>query len=140
MRHKVRLGIAIGIVALGVEGIGLFIPEPAEKPASSRGIHQLSAIGLSPETGAIFDRSCKDCHSHATTWPWYSRLQPIRMLIQHDVNAGCEHLDFSTWGGAPSHHRPSHNQLQEICDAVSEGSMPPRRYRLLHPKAALSSS
>jgi len=30
------------------------------------------------------------------------------------------------------------NQIEEVCDAVSNGTMPPRSYRLMHPEARLS--
>ncbi|HEX2711564.1 MAG TPA: heme-binding domain-containing protein, partial [Candidatus Acidoferrales bacterium] len=54
-----------------------------------------------------------------------------------DVIKGREHLNFSTWtGGTP--HRATSNEIQEICDAVSDGAMPPRRYLLMHPDARLS--
>jgi hypothetical protein len=53
------------------------------------------------------------------------------------VNKGREHLNFSNWAGSPP-HKATANEIQEICDAVSDAVMPPRRYRLLHPGAELS--
>src|ERR1035438_9066559 len=41
--------------------------------------------------------ACYDCHSHETTWPWYSRIAPVSWLIASDVNEGREHLNFSDW-------------------------------------------
>ena len=29
-------------------------------------------------------RSCYDCHSHETTWPWYSHVAPASWLVAHD--------------------------------------------------------
>ena len=85
----------------------------------------MSALPIPERSKAILQRSCKDCHSNETTWPWYSRMQPVAMLIQHDVAEGRKHLDFSAeWpAGAVV---LSHNQWQEICDAVSNRSMPPQ--------------
>jgi hypothetical protein len=60
------------------------------------------------------------------------------MLIHHDVSRAREHLNFSTWGPHGGKVLPTPNQVIEICDAVSDGSMPPWRYRLLHPNAELS--
>ena len=51
-------------------------------------------------------------------------------MIQRDVERGRSKFDFSQW--ADGSRQPTQNQIQEICDAVSDGSMPPRGYRLLH--------
>jgi hypothetical protein len=85
----------------------------------------------------IISRACSDCHTYQTQWPWYSRLPVVSLLIEHDVKKGREHLNFSTWG-ANQTHQPTRNQLQEVCDAVSDNAMPPRSYRILHPKSRLS--
>jgi len=55
-------------------------------------------------------------------------------VIEHDVNNGRRHLNFSTWAAG----KATRNQLQEVCDAVSDSAMPPRAYRLMHPQARLS--
>ena len=85
----------------------------------------------------VLERACLDCHSNETKWPWYNRVPLVSWLIQRDVNKGREHLNFSTWAG-DSPRLVTSNEIQEICDAVSEGVMPPGRYRLMHPEARLS--
>jgi Haem-binding domain len=52
---------------------------------------------------------------------------------QH-VNQGREMLNFSDWDA----HQPTANEMEELCDAVSSGSMPLRSYTLIHRKAILS--
>jgi hypothetical protein len=86
---------------------------------------------------ATLGRACLDCHSDETRWPWYNRLPGVSWLVRHDVKQGREHLDFSTWTANPAHQATA-NEIQEICDAVSNSEMPPRRYQLLHPGAKLS--
>ena len=85
----------------------------------------------------VISRACRDCHTNHTQWPWYSRVPPLSLLIQHDVKSGRAHLNFSTWAAHQQHH-PTPNQIQEVCDAVSDRTMPPRSYRFLHPEARLS--
>jgi len=46
----------------------------------------------------------------------------------------CEFFDV----GLTPPRKPTRNQLQEICDAVSDNAMPPRAYRVMHPEARLS--
>ena len=43
-------------------------------------------------------------------------------------------MNFSNWGS----EKHTANQLAEVCDAVSDGSMPLRGYSVLHPSARLS--
>lgn len=89
---------------------------------------------MRPEVGAILQRACKDCHSNETRWPWYSHIAPASWLLERDVKRGREKLNFSDW---TSRNR-SANEVEEICDAVTNGSMPLRGYRLIHREASLS--
>jgi len=84
---------------------------------------------------AVLQRSCADCHSNATRWPWYSKLPPASWLMARHVAAGREKLNFSEWSDGGT---LSPNQVQEICDAVEGGEMPPASYTLVHWSAALS--
>ncbi len=44
------------------------------------------------EVATVLRASCYDCHSHETTWPWYSRVAPVSWLIAHDVEEARGHL------------------------------------------------
>lgn len=77
--------------------------------------------------------ACYDCHSNETDWPWYSWIAPMSWLVQRDVDAGRDELDFSRWDGDRSPH-----DAEDAADVVAEGGMPPRQYRLAHPAARLS--
>ncbi len=52
----------------------------------------------SPQTRALAQRACFDCHSNETEWPWYSHVAPVSWLVQRDVEEGREKVNFSTWG------------------------------------------
>ncbi|MFN2502870.1 MAG: heme-binding domain-containing protein [Acidimicrobiales bacterium] len=74
--------------------------------------------------------ACYDCHSNETKWPWYSHVAPRSWLVQRDVENGRRELNFSNWDGD--------NDSDDLVEAVGDGSMPPRNYRLLRPDARLS--
>ena len=85
---------------------------------------------------AILERSCYDCHSNRTVWPWYSQVAPVSWLVGRDVHEGREHLNFSTWNRlAPDKQQKA---VHEIWEQVSEGEMPLSIYLPLHPRARLS--
>ena len=88
-------------------------------------------LWASPETGALVKRACYDCHSNETRWPSYAKVAPMSWLVQHDVDEGREHLDFSEW------HRPQ-DDAKEAPEVVREGEMPLLAYRLIHSGARLT--
>ncbi len=53
----------------------------------------------SPQTQALAQRACMDCHSNETVWPWYSYVAPASWLVYYDVMRGRAQLDFSVNGG-----------------------------------------
>ncbi|MCA9970854.1 MAG: heme-binding domain-containing protein [Anaerolineales bacterium] len=88
----------------------------------------------SPETRALAQRACYDCHSNEVDWtPWYTNVAPASWLVQRDVEEGREHLNFSEWdqGGRP-------RELEEVVEVIAEGEMPPLQYLVAHPEARLS--
>lgn len=84
----------------------------------------------SPETLALAERACFDCHSNESEWPWYSNVAPISWLVQHDVDEGRERLNWSEW--------PGRYEADEAAETVREGEMPPAVYTVIHPEARLS--
>ncbi|HWD46515.1 MAG TPA: heme-binding domain-containing protein [Actinomycetota bacterium] len=75
--------------------------------------------------------ACYDCHSNQTRWPPQSYVAPFSWLAARDVEQGRDELNFSTWDS-------DDGEADDAADAVADGSMPPRRYLLVHPDAALS--
>jgi len=84
----------------------------------------------SPRTRELFVRTCADCHSNETHWPWYSRVAPVSWLVAHDVEEGREHFNVSEWNRPQKHAR-------KAAEEVREGEMPFRGYALAHPRARL---
>ena len=91
---------------------------------------------LTPEVAAIFERSCNDCHSNETTWPWYSNVSPVSWFLKGHVEDARRELSFSEWATYPKRKRE--RKLHEICEQVESGQMPLTSYLPLHPSARLS--
>ena len=87
----------------------------------------------SPQTRALAQKACFDCHSNLTVWPWYSNVAPVSWLVQNDVDGGRSNLNFSEW------NKPQEGAGDAI-EAISGGSMPPWYYEIQHPKAKLSTA
>ena len=89
-----------------------------------------------PQALAILQRSCRDCHSNSTRYPWYSYVFPVSRLIGDDVRRGREHLNFSQWNHYPIVRRE--RALSEIANQVQDGGMPLTIYTWMHRNAKLS--
>lgn len=80
--------------------------------------------------------SCNDCHSNNTVYPWYTNIQPVGWWLQHHVNEGKGHLDFSKFGTYPP--KRQHHKLEEVAEQVEGDHMPLNSYLWIHKDAKLS--
>jgi hypothetical protein len=83
------------------------------------------------ETADLARGACYDCHSNETNWPTYSYVAPMSWLVRRDVEDGRDELNFSNWPDDAG-------EADDAIEAVVDGSMPPRRYEVLHGDALLS--
>ena len=70
----------------------------------------------------MLDRSCGDCHSNGTVWPWYTRVAPVSWLMASAVTEGRRIVNFSDWAGYSTDQQQA--LLAMSCRAASEGKMP----------------
>jgi len=89
-----------------------------------------------PAVESILQRSCQDCHSERTHWPWYAHIPPASSLVQHDVSVARSHMNLSHWDQYDSDEKQQ--LLKQIRAVVRSRMMPPGRYLLMHPDARLS--
>lgn len=85
----------------------------------------------STEAEALARRTCYNCHSNETDWPWYSHVAPLSWVIQSHVDHGRHELNFSEWDR-------DRDAVSRGAGELLEGSMPPPIYLLLHGEAKLS--
>lgn len=133
MRRVIRISLAAGVVAL----VGVQAVRPARTNPPSRPVDGLTAhMNVPADAAAILDRSCRDCHSNDTRWPWYSHVAPASWLVIDHVNHGRSHLNFSNWGTYDAPRRAA--LLKKSCELAREGEMPMPSYLLMHRSARLS--
>ena len=90
-----------------------------------------------PENVAqILTRSCNDCHSNETIYPWYSSVSPFSWLVADHINEGRRELNFSVWSTYTA--KKKRHKYDEICEQVTSGAMPHNQYLWLHREAQLS--
>ena len=112
----------------------LIRPERTNPPTDVSRTIQAHA-GTTSELAVVLDRSCRDCHSNDTVWPWYTQIAPLSWLMARGVSEGRKAVNFSEWAAySPEQQR---DLLAVACQDVSEGTMP-GPYARLRPETRLS--
>jgi hypothetical protein len=88
-------------------------------------------VEVPPAVQAVLKRSCYDCHSSATAWPWYSYVAPVSWYVANDVNTGRSHVNFQNWE-AQVNQQEGLEHLGLVCKLIRNGTMPPADYRVMH--------
>lgn len=95
-----------------------------------------SDISAEPDIQPILQKSCYNCHSNVTVWPWYSRIAPASWLIVSKVHDGRHHLNFSEWNTYDV--KMQYRKLEDIAEEVIEKEMPPWYYTMIRGEANLT--
>lgn len=146
-------GAIVGIILIGFVVIQ-FIPVDRTNPPVVQ-----EPNWDSPQTRALAERACFDCHSNQTKWPWYSKVAPVSWLVAHDVEEGRAALNLSEWGSLPAGEQGEGGgeagegteygesqereggegmEVDEIAEIIAKGEMPLWQYLMMHPEARLS--
>ena len=84
----------------------------------------------------ILQRSCNDCHSNNTRYPWYNNIQPVAWWLNHHVDEGKEELNFDEFATYAAARK--YDKIKETKKEVDEGEMPIYSYTLVHAEARLT--
>ena len=129
-----RLKQAAVVFVVIVAAAQLIRPERANPPTDvSRTIQ--AQVGTASGLAVVLDRSCRDCHSNGTVWPWYAQIAPASWLMASGIAKGRQAVNFSEWAAYSSAQQRM--LLAVSCDDVKSGKMP-GPYTLLRPETRLS--
>lgn len=129
--------LKITAIVLVVGFLGMQAVRPARtNPPVDEAQTIFARTQMTPQVAGIFDRSCRDCHSNKTVWPWYTQVAPVSWWLTNHVNEGRQNLNLSEW--ARLNRDRQDRKLRQICDEVLDGAMPLSSYTPIHPQAKLS--
>jgi hypothetical protein len=134
MKKKIVKYILIGLLVLF---IGIQFIRPEKNLGTITGPNDISHYVPVPENvKAILQRSCYDCHSNHTNYPWYVNINPIALFMGGHITDGKVKLNFSDLSKF-NERRLSH-KLNSIADQVDQHDMPIGSYTLIHRNAVLN--
>lgn len=94
------------------------------------------ALVVNGEVQALLEKSCYDCHSNKTNYPWYSHIQPVGWWLQYHVNDGKKHLNFSAFQTYDAKKKA--HKMEELAEMIEKHEMPLNSYLWIHSEATLT--
>ena len=127
-----RIIITLVIILIAIQFVPVNRTNPPTDAAKS-----IYVVEKMPENlQALLNRSCKDCHTNETHWPWYSYVAPVSWLVANDVHEARHHMNFSEWGTYNAKKRD--HELEEVCNWTMGGDMPDGKYLFIHRSAKVT--
>jgi hypothetical protein len=129
--------LSAAVVGLAVVAIAGFSMGPAMHLAQNPPVvagHPIEAhLAVPSGVEKILSRSCKDCHSYETRWPWYSHLPLVSALVADDVKHARSYMNLSDWSATIAKGEGEERAaLNGICEELRSDEMPLSRYRRIH--------
>jgi len=84
----------------------------------------------------ILTKACNDCHSNNTSYPWYSKIQPVDWWMNKHIKEGKKGLNLDEYTN--KRLRYQYHKMEELADIVKEGEMPLNSYTWMHKDAKLT--
>jgi hypothetical protein len=132
MKLLKRIGIVVLVVLVGIQ----FIPSRTNQDKAVPPSDFIVTNGVPENIGHILRTSCYNCHSNNTSYPWYSRVQPVGWFLQNHINKGKAELNFSEFGSYSV--RKQKSKLRSMVSQVEKDEMPLTSYTFIHREARLS--
>lgn len=132
MKKALKIIAIVAVIALIV--IQFFRPDRTTPPIVEADALQAS-MQVPPEVDAILTRSCSDCHTNKTVYPWYSNVAPVSWWLANHISEGRRKLNLSVWNTYDAKRKGE--KLEEICEQVDSGEMPLPSYLWIHRYAVM---
>jgi hypothetical protein len=129
MLKKILLGLLIVFIAIQ------FI-RPERNNGAIAGPNDIAHYVQVPDTVMhLLQKSCFDCHSNQTRYPWYVNINPVGWWLRHHIDEGKHALNFSDLSPLPK--KKLVHRMGDIGEQVKEHEMPLKSYTLIHMDAKL---
>lgn len=131
MKILKKIGLALILVFVVLQ---FFQPEKNSSKTNDLSVF-ITETNPSKNVKSVLQNACYDCHSNTTNYPLYGTVAPVSYLLDHHINEGKEHLNFSEWETYPTDKKI--HKLEELVEEVQENKMPLNEYTWLHTEANL---
>ena len=126
------IGVLLGVAILAAQFI-----RPAKnisRPPGGIGIE--SRFAVPPQVMQVFKRSCYDCHSDSTVYPWYAEIQPVGWWLNSHIEHAKRGINFDRFGSYRLMRQ--YGKLGDIVEQLRNDEMPLGSYLFIHRYARLT--
>lgn len=124
------------IILLVIFVILQFIRPPGNQSVGNSATAIQTRFPVPPDVQQILKRSCYDCHSNNTVYPWYSYVEPVGWFLSSDIKEGKQELNFDEFASYPAFRQI--RKFEAIRQQIEAGKMPLPAYTLIHGYAILT--
>lgn len=96
----------------------------------------VTTVNVPEDVLKILKKSCMDCHSNYTKYPWYNKIAPVSWYLSSHVNEGKEYLNFSKWSSYNKNQKG--HILKGLEEELLSKRMPTLSYLLVHEEAKMT--
>jgi len=132
LRLIIKILLAIVILFIAIQ----FIPSTQNIDGQESTSDISKTVIMPSKVHSVLKNACYDCHSNNTDYPWYSKIQPVRLMMDRHVKEGKEELNFSEFGSYST--RSQISKLRGLANSIKDNIMPLSSYKLMHKNANLS--
>ena len=133
MKKVIRTVLIILLIAFVI----IQFIRPSKNAGEEIAANQITAVPQVPEdVQQMLKVSCYDCHSNTTSYPWYSKIQPVAWFLDDHIVEGKKEINFSIFATYPAYRR--YKKFKEIQKQIKEDEMPLFSYTVLHRDAVLN--
>jgi hypothetical protein len=129
MIRKILIGLAIIFII-----IQFFRPSKNLSDDTSKDISML--YNVPDDVKSILQRSCNDCHTNKTVYPWYAEVQPVEWWLNDHIVDGKRHFNLNNFTAMKA--AVQKKKMEECMDQIKKDEMPLNSYTWIHKDAILS--
>jgi len=134
---KKILNIALIVIVVAFV-VGQFIRPDFTNPPVNASETVWASTSVPDDVHQVLVRSCNDCHSNETAYPWYAKITPSNWYLADHIAEGRREMNLSVWNTYSP--KKKMKKLEEVCEQVEQREMPLPSYLWLHGDAKLSDS
>jgi Haem-binding domain len=131
-KYLKKTAIILAIIFMTIQ----FIAPPKNSKINSSNQHISKVFAMPTDVELILKKSCYDCHSNNTQYPWYNNIQPFASSLHNHIIEGKDEINFDEF--ATYKPRRQYKKMKEIIEQLQTNEMPLFSYTLLHGDAKLS--
>ena len=133
LKKILKIALIVIVVAFIV---GQFIRPDFTNPPVNASETLWASTAVPDDVHQVLIRSCNDCHSNETAYPWSAKITPSNWFLADHIAEGRREMNLSVWNTYSP--KKKMKKLEDVCEQVERAEMPLPSYLWIHRQAALS--